>query len=111
MCAHGSPELRGVVALGIIEFEMLAEPLSDVGIRAFAADVAELSHGIDGGGEIAEMGRMLLHELEMVEEMFLRLFRHIIRPETDLLFGQEAVGKEKSPLLLLLAPVLLIGGR
>ena len=89
MFAHGAPELRGVVALGIIEFEMLAEPLSHVGIRAFAADVAELSHGIDGGGEIAETGRMLLHELEMVEEMFLRLFRHIIRPETDLPLGQE----------------------
>ena len=30
--AHGAPELRGVVALGLIDFEMLAEPLAHVGI-------------------------------------------------------------------------------
>ena len=67
MFFHGTPELRGVVALGIIEFEMLAKPLPDVAVGAFAADIAELAHGIDSRREVSEMRGMLLRELEMVE--------------------------------------------
>ena len=92
MLLHGASELRSVVALGIIEFEVLAEPLPNVPVGAFSADISELSHGIDSRSEITKMGRMLLGKHEMVEQMFLCLLRYIIRPEADLLLGQESIG-------------------
>lgn len=82
---HGTPELRGVVALHVVDLEVLAEPLADVPFGAFAADVAQLAHGIDGGSDLAEMGRMLLREPEMVEQVLLHLFGYIVYPEADLL--------------------------
>ena len=87
MILHGAPELRGVVTLHIIEFKVFAKPLSDVFIGTFAADIAELTHGIDGGSEVAEMSRMLLHELEMIEQMILHILRYIVGPETDFSLG------------------------
>ena len=91
MFAHGAAELRGVVALHIIEFEMFAEPLPDIRVGAFAADIAELAHGIDSRREVAEMGRMLLHELEMVKQMVLHFFGYIGSPETDFFLRQKAL--------------------
>ena len=111
MFAHGSPELRGVVALRIIDFEVFAEPLAHVLIGTFAADIAELAHGIDGGSEVPEMGGMLLHDLETVEEMLLHFFGHIIGPETDFFLGQEAFGKELGPFILPAIPFFLFGRR
>ena len=91
MFIHGAAELRGVVALHIVDPEMLAQPLPDVFIGAFASDVTELTHCIDSGSKILEVGRMLLRELEMVEQMILHLCRHIIRPETYLFFWEKAL--------------------
>lgn len=91
MLAHGAAELRGVVALRIIEFEVLTKPLPHIPVGAFAADIAKLAHGIDGGSEVAEMGRMLLHELEMVKQMVLHLFGHIGCPKTDFFLRQKAL--------------------
>ena len=78
MFFHSALELRGVVALQVIDFEVLAEPLTDVMIRTFAADITELAHGIDGGSKVAEMGGMLLGKLEMIEQMLLHILRHIV---------------------------------
>ena len=104
---HGAPELRGVVALGIIAFEMFAEPLTHIFIPAFTADIAELAHSIDSGSEVTEMVEMLLGQLEMVEQMVLYLFRHIVRPETNLFLRQESFGKELGPFPLPLVPFFL----
>ena len=111
MFFHGALELRGVVALHIIDFEMFAEPLPDVLVRAFAADITELAHGIDRSSEVAEMGRMLLHELQMIEQMILYLFGYIVRPEADFFLRQEPIGKKLSPLGLPSLPIALFGWR
>ena len=108
---HSAAELRGVVALGIIKFEVFAEPLAHVLVGTFAADIAELAHGIDGGSEVPEMGGMLLHDLETVEEMLLHFFGHIIGPETDFFLGQEAFSKELGPFILPAIPFFLFGRR
>ena len=62
---------------------MLTKPLTDIPIRTFASDVTELAHGIDGSSKIAEMGRMLLCQLEVIKQVFLHFLRHIVRSEAD----------------------------
>ena len=78
MIFHSALELRGVVTLHVIDFEVFAEPLAHVFIPTFAADITELAHGIDGGSEVAEMGGTLLGKLEMIEQMLLHILRHIV---------------------------------
>lgn len=79
-CPH---VLRRGVAEGIVDIEVLGEPLTHIFVAKFAANVAQVTEGIDGGGKALVVVLGLFLKTQILDELCLRLLWNAVGPKAD----------------------------
>lgn len=75
--------LRRGVAEGIVDIEVLGEPLTHVFVTKFAANVAQVTERINGGGKALVVVLGLFLKTQILDELCLRLLRNAVGPKAD----------------------------